>query len=84
MKKIVTLFCFLISMETAFAQSKTIDSLKTVLSNTSKPMDRFNILNTISQNLGLYSGDIDSATCIQLLQMAQQLRNDHCLLKATT
>lgn len=75
MKKIIVLFCLVISIQTAFSQNNTTDSLTTVLVITSRPIDRFNILNTISQNVGLYSGDIDSATCIELLQIAQELRN---------
>ena len=59
--------------------NKAIDSLKMVLANTSNPMEQFGILNTISQNLGLYSGDIDSANCLQLLQIAQKLKNDSLL-----
>ncbi len=79
MKKNIILFCFFVCLQTVFAQNKTIDSLKTALSSAGKPIDRFNILNAISQNLGLYSGDIDSASCIQLLQIAQQLRDDSLL-----
>ncbi|MEO7393611.1 MAG: hypothetical protein ABIU11_01635 [Chitinophagaceae bacterium] len=58
--------------------NKTIDSLKTVLSTTAKPIDRFTILVAISQ-VAFTTGDTDSATCTQLLQIAQTLKNDSLL-----
>ncbi len=74
------------SMQSAVAQelsrqrgNKTIDSLKTVLSTTSKPIDRFNILLNISEAISFQAGDPDSALCTQLLQIAQELRNDSLL-----
>jgi len=85
MKKFIHFFCFVISMQTSFAQdmarqnaNKTIDSLKTVLSTTSKPIDRFTILVAISQ-VAFTAGDTDSTTCTELLQIAQTLKNDSLL-----
>ena len=83
MKKIITLFCFIAIPvfigKTVLAQTNYADSLKTVLSNTSKPIERFTILIAISESVGFYTGDPDSAICTNLLQIAQQLRNDSLL-----
>jgi hypothetical protein len=50
MKKTITLFVFLAGRQTAFAQNKYQDSLKTVLENTAKPIERFNLLNKIGED----------------------------------
>jgi|GEM_PF-4892236 len=56
------------------------DSLNMALSNTTKPIDRFSIIVKIAENsLVLKGGIIDSAAPIQLLQIAQQLKNDSLL-----
>ncbi len=78
MKKTISLICFVVCMQTSFAQNNYVDSLKTVLSVTSKPIDRFTILIAIS-NTAFNGGDTDSATCTALLQIAQQLKNDSLL-----
>lgn len=49
-----------------------------MLSTTTKPIDRFTILIAISQ-VAYTVGDTDSATCTELLQIAQTLRNDSLL-----
>lgn len=79
MKKILTLFCFIATMQIAFAQTKTADSLQAVLSKTTKPIDRFNLINKILENVNGFSGNVDSAACIELLQIAQQQNNDSLL-----
>ena len=79
MKKILVLCYFIAGMQAAFAQSKYADSLKMVLSSTSKPIDRFSILIAISESVGFNTGDPDSAICTNLLQIAQQLKNDSLL-----
>ena len=90
MKKIIVLACFVviilpIAIGTVFSQDlflqnrNKIDSLNTVLSKTTKPIDRFNILIDISESVGFYAGDPDSVLCIELLQIAQQLKNDSLL-----
>ena len=80
MKKIIILFCFIVSMLTAVAQNKYADSLKTVLANTTKPVERFNLISKILENQIFFrGGNIDSAECVRLLQIAQQLKNDSLL-----
>ena len=67
-------------MLTVFAQSKYVDSLKTVLANTTKPFERFNLITKILENQSFFrGGNIDSADCVRLLQIAQQLKNDSLL-----
>ena|SRR5215203_637333 len=80
MRKIITLFCFVASIQVAFAQNKYADSLKTVLANTTNTLDRFNLLTKILENQSFFrGGNIDSADCIRLLQIAQRLKNDSLL-----
>jgi hypothetical protein len=79
MKKIITLFCFIAGVQTVFAQNSTADSLRTVLSKTSKPIERFHLINMILESVNSTSGKTDSADCITLLQIAQQLHNDSLL-----
>ena len=80
MKKIITLFCFIISLQTAFTQNKYIDSLKAELAKTNKPIERFTLITKISEyRLVLGGSAVDSATVIELLKLAQQLKNDSLL-----
>jgi hypothetical protein len=80
MKKIIALLCFVASLQVAFTQNKYADSLKTVLANTTKPLERFNLLTKILENQNfIRGGNIDSADCVRLLQIAQQLKNDSLL-----
>ena len=80
MKSILFLICFSLSIQTSFAQDKYTDSLKNVLAQTIKPIDRFSIIVKISENkLVLRGGAIDTATTMQLLRIAQQLKSDSLL-----
>jgi tetratricopeptide (TPR) repeat protein len=80
MKKILTLFCFVVVIQVSLAQNKYADSLQTVLVNTTRPVERFNLLTKILENQAFFrGGNIDSAECVRLLQIAQQLKNDSLL-----
>ncbi|HLG39592.1 MAG TPA: hypothetical protein VI461_07980 [Chitinophagaceae bacterium] len=86
MKKTIIFFCFIVSLQAAFAQNlflqngnKTADSLNAVLSKTNKPIGRFHLINKISESTSSHSGNVDSAACIEMLQIAQQLGNDSLL-----
>lgn len=80
MKNILFLISYSLSVQTSFAQDNYADSLKTVLSHTTKPIDRFSIIVKIAENnLVLQGGAIDTSLHIQLLQIAQQLKNDSLL-----
>jgi len=81
MIKVLTITCFLILFcKASTAQSKKIDSLKIALENTTNPVERFDILNGLSLELtGLKGIRIDSAYCIEMLQIAQKLDSDSLL-----
>lgn len=87
MKKTITLVCFVATMQTIFAQdlsrqswNKTADSLKAVLSKTSKPIERFDLLNKIIDFNDATQGNLqDTATGLQMHRIAQQLKNDSLL-----
>ena len=80
MKSILFLISFSLSIQTSFGQDKYVDSLKNVLAQTTKPIDRFSTIVKIAEyNLVLKGGAQDSAVPIQLLQLAQQLKNDSLL-----
>ncbi len=80
MKKIIVFFWFVANMQAAFAQNNNPDSLKIALAGYTNPIERFsatiNYLETIDSRAG---SNIDSAICIDLLQIAQQLKNDSLL-----
>jgi len=84
MKKLVLLICFFAVLmfigKNSFAQNKYIDSLINVLVNTTEPIDKFSTIVKIAEyNLVLKGGAQDSTVPIQLLQLAQQLKNDSLL-----
>jgi len=80
MKRVFISIFFIISFISGFAQSQTADSLKVVLANANKPMEQFDALNKLVLELVGWKGDnVDSAFCTQMLQIAQQLKNDSLL-----
>ncbi len=80
MKRIITLILFLISIQAVFAQSNTTDSAKAALANYKNPLERFTATIKYLEANDAYAGSyIDSALCIDLLQIAQQLQNDSLL-----
>ena len=80
MKKIISLFCFAASMLTAFAQNNNPDKLKAALAGYTNPIERFSATINYLETIDSYSSNnIDSAICIDLLQIAQQLKNDSLL-----
>lgn len=84
MKKIIFFSCFIITIQTAFAQNKTADSLKIVLSKISKPIERFNLLNKIFETNDITLGTLqDSSTGLQMHRIAQQLNNDSLIAIST-
>ena len=80
MKKLIQALCFFISMQTVFAQNNNPDNAKTALSDYTNPMERFTKTIKYLETIDSYSSNnIDSATCIDLLQIAQKLKNDSLL-----
>jgi hypothetical protein len=62
------------------SQNNYTDSLRSVLTNTNKPIERFNLLNRIIE-YGYISGEgnPDSSYCIGMLRIGRQLNNDSLL-----
>ena len=80
MKKIIILFCFVVSIKGAIAQNTNADSPKAALASYSNPLERFSATIKYLETIDVYSNSqLDSATCIDLLQIAQQLKNDSLL-----
>jgi two-component system, NtrC family, sensor kinase len=75
-KKFLLIFLLTSCCQISIAQTKNNDSLKRILSFTSKPIERFDIMNKI---LEAQVGNVDSASAIELLQIAQEQKNDSLL-----
>jgi tetratricopeptide (TPR) repeat protein len=79
MKKIIALLCFFAGIQTVFAQNKT-DSLVAVLSTTNNPIERFDLFSKIGEEyFSSGNNNLDSASCLKMLQIAQELNNDSLL-----
>ena len=87
MKKTILYFFILVSSQNLVAQNsfpgkgnQYDDSLHTALANTTNAVDRFSIIVKIAEtNLVLNGRFSDSTIPVQLLQLAQQLKNDSLL-----
>jgi tetratricopeptide (TPR) repeat protein len=80
MKKIFIAFSLILFASISYAQSKTEDSLKNVLSVNTEPLDRFDIINKMLLNTAWFqAGVIDSSYCVELLQIANELGDDSLL-----
>jgi two-component system, NtrC family, sensor kinase len=73
-------FLLLLTTSSVLAQSKTADSLRAALQNTTKPAERFDILNRLQLELSTnLQADVDSAGSVEMFKIAQQLNNDSML-----
>jgi len=86
MKRIVMVILLLFAVSVTNAQqispeqaAKTADSLNKILAVTNNPLQRFNIINKLLLNDNGFSGKVDSALCIQQLQIAEELQSDSLL-----
>lgn len=79
MKKIFTIIFFLISVQAVNAEFSIIDSLRNVLEKTENPLERFSILNRISDIKNFQAEKIDSAVTVEMLHIAEHLENDSLL-----
>ncbi|MCB0729292.1 MAG: tetratricopeptide repeat protein [Ignavibacteriae bacterium] len=79
MIKTLFLICFLINVQSVFADNYLTDSLYKELSKTNDPTERFHILNRISDVRNFLGEKIDSAATVEMLQIAEQLNNDSLL-----
>jgi tetratricopeptide (TPR) repeat protein len=76
----IIVFICLATYNCSNAQNKYADSLKALIATTDKPIEKFDLLHKLGE--GLFSGDfskIDSTFCMQLLRIAQDLKNDSLL-----
>ncbi len=80
MKNIIILFCFITSVQTVFAQNENYDHVKAVLAGYTNPIERFSESIKYLESTDAYAASsIDSALSIDLLQIAQHLKNDSLL-----
>ena len=75
------LMCILIFCSIhGFSQSLSLDSLQQALSTASRPLDQFEILDRILlAKVAFNATNVDSSASLQLVQIAQQLKNDSLL-----
>ena len=81
MIKTITIFLLLaLTASLGQAQSKTADSLRVALQNTTKPAGRFDVLNRLQLELSTnLQADVDSAGIVEMFKIAQQQNNDSML-----
>ena len=86
MKKTIVVIFMMLAAKITYAQQlsaeqavKTADSLNKILAIANNPYQRFNIINQLLLNDNGFSGRIDSALCIEQLQIAEELRSDSLL-----
>ncbi len=79
MKKILMYFFWFSLVQSSFTQNKS-DSLKNVLAATTNPIERFDLYSKIGEEyFSSGNNNLDSASCLKMLQIAQQLNNDSLL-----
>ena len=79
MKKLLISFCCFALVKCSFSQNKT-DSLNAVLAATTNPIERFNLFSKIGEEyFSNGNNNLDSASCLKMLQIAQRLNNDSLL-----
>ncbi|MEO9211281.1 MAG: ATP-binding protein [Ginsengibacter sp.] len=66
-------------ISTCYAQRTGNESFQLTLSDNSQPLQRFDMIRKELEKGNNYSENIDSSLCIQLLSIAQQLKNDSLL-----
>ena len=80
MKTAFIYILFLLFSNTGYSQINHADSLKTVPADISNPLKKFEIIETnLQMMLNFRAGNVDSASTIQLLQIAKQQKNDSLL-----
>jgi hypothetical protein len=80
MKKTLTLFCLIATMQVTLAQNNNTVITKAQLANIKNPLDRFTATIKFLENADTGEGDaIDSTLCIDLQKIATQLKSDSLL-----
>ena len=79
--KIITIVILLVSaVYSGKAQNRYADSIRSVLANTTEPVEQFDLLNKIVEDIFTNgSGNIDYSSCVEMVRIAQQLNNDSLL-----
>jgi hypothetical protein len=79
MKTLLLYVCYFSLIQSGFTQNKT-DSLKNILAATTNPIERFDVYSKIGEEyFSSGNNNLDSASCLKMLQIAQQLNNDSLL-----
>ena len=80
MNKIIILLCFCICLQITYTQNNAPDTAKASLTNYKDPAERFTATIKYLETLDSYASNyIDSSLCVELLLIAQQLKNDSLL-----
>jgi tetratricopeptide (TPR) repeat protein len=90
MKRLMIFFIFIVNIQAVFAQEistqsgdKRVDSLKMLLSKTSKPMDRYNLLLEIYSGYYTYGiGENNADYLLEMLRIALQQKSDSLIAKS--
>lgn len=80
MKKIAIIFLLVFVSNEGKAQNSYGDSIKSVLANTTNPVERFELLNKIVDDIFTKgSENIDYSSCVEMVRIAQERKNDSLL-----
>jgi tetratricopeptide (TPR) repeat protein len=80
MKKIAVIFLLAFISNAGKAQNSFADSLKSVLERTKNPIERFDLLNrSVDEIFTKGSENMDYTSCVEMVRIAQQLKNDSLL-----
>lgn len=90
MKRLMLFFIFILSIQTLFAQdtteqtgSKRVDSLKMLLSKTTKPLERYNLLLEINSGYYTYGiGENKADYLLEMVRIALQQKNDSLIAQS--
>ncbi len=79
MKKLLLYVSYFSLIQSGFTQNKT-DSLNNILAGTTNSIERFDLYSKIGEEyFSSGNNNLDSASCLKMLQIAQQLNNDSLL-----
>ena len=80
MKRIAVIFLLFFAQSTGNTKNKYADSIKAVLAITTNPVERFDLLNKIVDDIFTKGTEnIDYSSCVEMVRIAQQLKSDSLL-----
>ena len=80
MKSIPIIFLLVLASNAGKTQNSYGDSIKSVLANTTNPVERFDLFNKIVDDIFTNgSENIDYSSCVEMVRIAQELKNDSLL-----